>query len=79
MVMEGRFLWNDVIDVGELRISRTTPNKAFGKARYVIYLPLSRNYLWKEFHQKRVRFRVFLEIASESEKESKIMKSLSLK
>jgi len=79
MVMEGMFSWNDVIDVGELRISRTTPNKAFGKARYVIYLPLSRNYLWEEIHKKRVRCRVFLEIVNESEKESKIMKSLSLK
>jgi hypothetical protein len=51
-----------VIDVGELRVARSTPNKARGKARYVLYLPLARNYLWQELYEKKLRIRVYFEI-----------------
>jgi hypothetical protein len=50
-----------VVDVGELRISRTTLGKRGGE-RYLIYLPLNRNYLWRELYERRVRVRVFIEI-----------------
>jgi hypothetical protein len=56
------------MDVGEVRISRTSRTK-LDKARYLIYLPTNRNYLWRILHEKRIRVRVFIEIpevASES-------------
>jgi hypothetical protein len=53
-----------VLDVGELRISRTTLGKRGGE-RYLIYLPLNRNYLWRELYERRVRVRVFIEIPEE--------------
>ena len=53
----------DVIDVGELKISRTSLGKRYGyKERYLVYLPLSRNYLWKALHESKARVRIFLEI-----------------
>lgn len=51
-----------VIDVGELRVARTTKDKARGKARYVIYLPINRNYLWEYLYNNKVRIRVYFEI-----------------
>jgi hypothetical protein len=53
-----------VVDIGELRISRTTLGKRGGE-RYLIYLPLNRNYLWRELYERRVRVRVFIEIPEE--------------
>jgi hypothetical protein len=50
------------MDVGEVRISRTSRTKLGDKARYVIYLPTNRNYLWRILHEKRIRVRVFMEI-----------------
>lgn len=51
-----------VIDVGEVRVSRTTPDKARGKPRYVIYLPTQRNYLWEELWRGRVRVILYMEV-----------------
>ncbi len=66
-----RIFLPQVIDVGELKISRTTPDKARGKARYVIYLPLARNYLWQELYEKRAVVRVYLEIVERDESREK--------
>jgi hypothetical protein len=54
-----------VIDAGELRISRTSLGKNNPEKRYLIYLPLNRNYLWQVLHEKNARVRVFIEIPSE--------------
>jgi len=54
-----------VLDVGELRISRTSLGKRGGE-RYLIYLPLNRNYLWRELYERRVKVRIFIEIPREA-------------
>jgi len=53
------------IDVGELKISRTAIVK--GKPRYLIYLPVRRNYLWDEIHRRGLKVRVYLEIVGQPE------------
>ncbi len=55
------------IDVGELRIARSTPDRARGKARYLIYLPISRNYLWEKLYNSRVVVRVYFEVVERGE------------
>lgn len=57
LIIEGK-----VIDCGEIGISRSTPDKARGKPRFLIYLPTTRNYLWEVLWKKRVKVRVFMEI-----------------
>lgn len=59
LVLKGK-----LVDCGELSISRSTPNKARGKARYLIYLPVSRNYLWELLWKNKGKVRVFIEILS---------------
>jgi hypothetical protein len=59
------------IDVGELRVSRTTPDKARGKARYVLYLPLSRNYLWEKLYESKAVVRVYFEVVERDESREK--------
>ncbi|MCC6014246.1 MAG: hypothetical protein LM564_00905 [Desulfurococcaceae archaeon] len=54
-----------VVDVGELRISKTTLGKRGGE-RFLIYLPLNRNYLWRELYERRVKVRIFIEIPVEA-------------
>jgi hypothetical protein len=54
-----------VIDVGEVHISRTSLGKKKKGNRYLIYLPIGRNYLWKILHKENVKVRVFIEIPSE--------------
>jgi hypothetical protein len=53
-----------VVDVGELRISKTTLGRRGGE-RYLIYLPLNRNYLWRELYERKIRVRIFIEIPEE--------------
>lgn len=36
-----------------------------GKDRYIVYLPISLNYLWSELHQNKIKVRVFIEIPEE--------------
>ena len=56
----------DIIDIGELRISRTNLGRKGGfRERYVIYLPVSRNYLWRALHEKKIKIRLFIEIPRE--------------
>jgi hypothetical protein len=50
-----------LIDVGEIRISRTSLGKR-GRERYVIYLPLARCYLWRQLHELGVKVRVYIEL-----------------
>lgn len=38
-----------------------------GKDRYLVYLPVSLNYLWKKLHSKKVKVRVYIEIPEEEE------------
>jgi hypothetical protein len=55
-----------LIDVGELRISRTTLGKRGGD-RYVLYLPLARRYLWRRLHELDVKVRVYIELPEDIE------------
>jgi hypothetical protein len=50
-----------LVDVGEVRITRTTLGKKQGE-RYLIYLPMNRNYLWRLLHDLDAKVRVFIEI-----------------
>jgi hypothetical protein len=54
-----------IIDVGEVHISRTTLGKKHGE-RYLIYLPMSRNYLWKNLHDLNAKVRVYIEIPEDT-------------
>jgi hypothetical protein len=50
-----------LLDVGEVRISRTSV-KGRQEARYLIYLPSNRAYLWKTLHESRAKLRVFIDL-----------------
>jgi hypothetical protein len=63
-VLRGKSI-GELIDVGELRVSKTSLGKKRTGVRYLIYLPLNRNYLWEAIHEKRVKVRVYIEIPSE--------------
>jgi hypothetical protein len=54
-----------VIDVGEVHVTKTSRGKKTPGPRYLIYLPIGRNYLWKILHEENVKVRVFIEIPSE--------------
>jgi len=56
-----------IIDAGELRISRTTLGKNREADRYLIYLPINRNYVWRVLHRKNKKVRVLLMIPSEKD------------
>jgi hypothetical protein len=55
-----------LIDAGELRITVTTLGRKIPGKRYLIYLPMNRNYIWEVLHEKNVKVRVFIEIPSEA-------------
>ena len=38
-----------------------------GKDRFLIYLPVTLNYLWKELHERKVRVRVYIEVPEDQE------------
>ena len=38
-----------------------------GKDRYLIYLPINLNYLWRELHERKLKVRVYIEIPDEEE------------
>jgi hypothetical protein len=63
-------LGSKIIDVGELRISKTTLGKRGGD-RYLIYLPMNRNYLWRALHDMHVKVRVYIDIEDVLEKVDK--------
>ena len=56
-LMRGR-----IIDVGEVHISRTSLGRNKPEKRYLVYLPLNRNYLWKALYEKERKVRVYIEV-----------------
>jgi hypothetical protein len=38
-----------------------------GKDRFLIYLPVTLNYLWKELHERKVKVRVYIEVPEDQE------------
>jgi hypothetical protein len=64
-----------LIDCGELVISKSSLGKKRKGERYLVYLPLSRNYLWRALHGRRVR--VFIEPLAESQNKASSMEKLS--
>jgi len=56
-----QLLKGNVIDVGEVRVSRSTLRGPKGP-RFLIYLPTTRNYLWRELHESGRKVRVFIEV-----------------
>jgi hypothetical protein len=58
-----------ILDIGERRISRTV-REYRGRSRYVIYLPVTRNDVWKILWEKRIPVKVFLELPEEAIKKS---------
>jgi chlorite dismutase len=50
-----------LVDVSEVRITKTTMGKKQGE-RYLVYLPMSRNYLWRLLHDLDAKVRVYIEI-----------------
>jgi len=60
-------LHQGVIDAGELRISKTRYRIGDKlEDRFLIYLPVNRNYLWRILHEKNIKVRIFIEIPSEA-------------
>jgi hypothetical protein len=51
-----------IIDVGEVHISRTSLGRGKPEKRYLVYLPLSRNYLWKALYERGRKVRVYIEV-----------------
>ena len=60
-----KILKNKVIDIGEVRIAKSSLGRKIQGSRYVIYLPINRNYLWEELHKTNRKFRVFIEVFSD--------------
>jgi hypothetical protein len=56
-----------LVDVGELRISKTSIKGGQG-ARYLLYLPSNRAYLWKTLYESRAKLRVFIDLPEELNK-----------
>lgn len=54
-----------LVDVGEVRITRTTLGKKQGE-RYLIYLPMNRNYLWRLLHDLDAKVRIYIEISEDT-------------
>jgi hypothetical protein len=61
-----RRISGELIDAGELRVSKTSLGRKKPGERYLIYLPLNRNYLWRMLHEGGVKVRVFVEIPEEA-------------
>ena len=57
-----------IIDIGERKISRTVKEYR-GRSRYVIYLPVTRNEIWKILWERRIPVKVFLELPEETKVE----------
>jgi hypothetical protein len=55
-----------VVDVGEVKITRTTLGKR-GGSRYLVYLPTTRNYLWEELRARNSKVRLFIELPKDTE------------
>lgn len=57
-------LKTSLIDIGEVKIARATTRfgGVEGKERYVVYLPLARNYLWRVLHDMGGKVRLYIEV-----------------
>jgi putative cell wall-binding protein len=55
-------LKKNVVDCGKLYVSKTSLGAKRSGERYLIYLPISRNYLWKILHDSKVKVTVFLQL-----------------
>ena len=51
-----------LLDLGEVRVARASPNAVRGKPRFLIYLPVNRNYVWQWLHESGARIRLFAEL-----------------
>jgi hypothetical protein len=51
-----------VIDAGELVISKSTLGKRKEGSRYLIYLPSNRCYIWRLLNERKIKVRVYLEL-----------------
>jgi hypothetical protein len=58
-------LKGNVIDVGEVRVAKTGLGKRTPGSRFVIYLPLARNYVWEVLHTSGHKVRVFIEVPTD--------------
>jgi hypothetical protein len=61
-----REISGELIDAGELRISKTSMGRKKPGERYLVYLPLNRNYMWRLLHKSGAKVRVFIEIPEEA-------------
>lgn len=56
-----RLLKGSVVDVGEVRVARSSLGPKKGP-RFLIYLPTTRNYLWQVLHASGHKVRVYIEL-----------------
>jgi hypothetical protein len=63
-------LRKNVVDCGKLYVSKTSLGAKRSGERYLIYLPISRNYLWKIIHDSRIKVTVFLQLPENLLKDS---------
>jgi len=61
-IVKELFAGSRLIDLGEVRVTRASLNAVRGKPRYLIYLPVSRNYVWKALNEAGVKIRLFAEL-----------------
>jgi hypothetical protein len=55
-----------ILDIGELRVSKTTLHGRKPGYRFLIYLPHNRTYLWEALHNLNTKVRVFIQVPQES-------------
>jgi hypothetical protein len=55
-------LQKNVVDCGMLYVSRTSTGTKKPGERYVIYLPMNRNYLWRALHNSKFKVKVLIEL-----------------
>jgi hypothetical protein len=57
-----RVLNGGLIDVGEVSITKTRFRDDF---RYLVYLPMTRNYLWEIIYSLKCKVRLFIQVVGE--------------
>jgi hypothetical protein len=60
-----RLLSDDLIDVGEVKITRTNFRDG---SRYLVYLPMARNYLWEALHSSKCKVRLFMQVVTREQR-----------
>jgi len=70
-------LKTNLIDVGEVKVARATTRLGGveGRERYLVYLPISRSYLWKAIHESGERVRLYMEIPKKLKEKLETAKS----